>query len=265
MKRIVTILVALILSLSMTAFAAETEDDLGYIQSNGKMVIGITEYEPMNYYDANGELVGFDTEFAKAVCKKLGVEPDFVVIDWSTKEIELKAKSIDCIWNGLTVTEERKENMAFSKAYMKNKQVVVIRSADADKYTDIASIATGALVAEEGSAGESAILDDATLSTAVYTPIANMASCLMEIKAGTADAAVLDVVMASAMVGEGTDYADLMIVDGVELAVEEYAIGFRVDSNVPETVDAVIDDLYEDGTMAALAEKYALTATLIVE
>ena len=264
MKRIVSILVALILSMSMVCFATEA-DDQAYITGNGKMIIGITEYEPMNYYDENGKLVGFDTEFAEALCAKLNINPEFVVIDWSTKEIELKAKSIDCIWNGLTVTEERKENMQFSKSYMKNKQVVVIRSADAEKYADIAAIATGALVAEEGSAGESAIMVDAALSTAIYTPIANMASCLMEIKAGTADAAILDVTMASAMVGEGSDYADLMIVPGIELAVEEYAIGFRVGSNMAAAADAVIDELYADGTMAQLAEKYDLSAMLIAE
>jgi len=264
MKRIVSILVALILSMSMVCFATEA-DDKAYITGNGKMVIGITEYEPMNYYDENGVLVGFDTEFAQALCAKLGIEADFVVIDWSTKEIELKAKSIDCIWNGLTVTEERKENMQFSKSYMKNKQVVVIRNADAEKYADVASLAAAALVAEEGSAGESAIQADASLSTAVYTPIANMAACLMEIKAGTADAAVLDVTMASAMVGEGSDYEDLMIVPGIELAVEEYAIGFRVGSNMAEAADAVIDELYADGTMAQLAEKYELSAMLIAE
>lgn len=265
MKRIAMILLALVFCLSAVGYAAETEDDLAYIQGKGTLVIGITEYAPMNYYDEEGTLIGFDTEFAQALCEKMGLEPEFVVIDWSTKEIELKARSIDCLWNGLTVTEERRENMSFSEPYMENMQVVVIRSADAGKYTDLASIATGALVAEEGSAGESAILTDETLSGALYTPISNMASCLMEIKAGTADAAVLDVVMASAMVGEGTDYEDLMIVDGVELAVEEYAIGFRVDSNMAAAVDPIIDELYADGTMAALAEKYELTSMLIAE
>ena len=264
MKRLIAVLAVLMMVMSMVCFA-EPADDQAYIKEKGKMVIGITEYAPMNYYDESGTLIGFDTEFAQALCAKMGVEAEFVVIDWSTKEIELQAKSIDSIWNGLTITEERKENMSFSKPYMENKQVVVIRKADAEKYADLAGIATGALVAEEGSAGETAILEDATLSGATYTPIANMAGCLMEIKAGTADAAVLDVVMANAMVGEGTDYDDLMIVDGIELAVEEYAIGFRLDSNMAAAADAIIDELYADGTLAALAEKYDLTAMLIAD
>ena len=86
------------------ASSAAADSDLAYIQSNGKMVIGYTVYEPMNYTDADGNFTGFDTELATAVCEKLGVEPEFVEINWDTKETELAAKSIDCIWNGLTLT-----------------------------------------------------------------------------------------------------------------------------------------------------------------
>ena len=119
----------------------EAEDDYAYISDKGTLTIGITIYDPMNYYDEDGKLVGFDTEFAEAVCEILGVEPEFLEINWDTKEIELEAKSIDCIWNGFTVTEERRENMDFSDSYIKNMQVMVIRAADADVYTDTASLA----------------------------------------------------------------------------------------------------------------------------
>jgi len=263
MKRIVSILVALVMMMSMAAFAAES--DLAYIQEKGNLVIGITEYAPMNYYDENGTLIGFDTEFAEALCEKMGLTPAFQIIDWNTKEVELASKAIDCIWNGLTVTEERKQNMQFSQSYMKNKQVVVIRAEDAEKYADLAAVATAALVAEEGSAGESAIMDDAALASAMYTAIPTQAACLMELKAGTADAAVLDVVMANAMVGEGTDYADLMIIPGIELAVEEYAIGFRVGSDFAAEADKVIAELYSEGVMADLAAEYDVAAMLIAE
>lgn len=263
MKRIVSILVALVMMMSMAAFAAES--DLAYIQEKGNLIIGITEYAPMNYYDEEGNLIGFDTEFAEALCEKLDITAEFQVIDWNNKEVELSAKAIDCIWNGLTVTEERKQNMQFSQSYMKNKQVVVIRAEDAEKYADVAAVATAALVAEEGSAGESAIMGDAALASAMYTAIPTQAACLMELKAGTADAAVLDVVMASAMVGEGTDYADLMIVPGIELAVEEYAIGFRLGSDFAAEAGKVIDELYTEGVMAELAAEYDLTAMLIAE
>ena len=122
-----------------TSAASAADSDYAYITGNGKMVIGITLYEPMNYKAEDGTLTGFDTDFAQAVCDKLGVTPEFQEIDWDMKETELKSQNIDCIWNGLTVTEERRENMDFSKTYLLNKQCVVINSADASVYTDAAS------------------------------------------------------------------------------------------------------------------------------
>ena len=115
------------LSTPIDAVAAELnpESDLEYVKGKGKMTIGYTVYAPMNYTNDAGEFVGFDTEFAKAVCEKLGIEPEFVEINWDTKEVELNAKNIDCIWNGMTITEERLENMSITVPYMKNKQVMV--------------------------------------------------------------------------------------------------------------------------------------------
>lgn len=181
---------------------AEGESDLEYIKEKGKMTIGYTVYAPMNYTDDAGNFVGFDTEFAEAVCEKLGVEPDFVEINWDTKEIELAAKSIDCIWNGFTMTEEREENLDFSVPYILNKQVVVIRKSDAAKYTDTASLADARLVAEVSSAGETAIADDENLAKATYTAVTKQTDALLEVKSNTADAAVLDYTLANAMVGK---------------------------------------------------------------
>ena len=181
---------------------AEGESDLDYIKGKGKMTIGYTVYAPMNYTDDNGEFVGFDTEFAKAVCAKLGVEPEFVEINWDTKEIELAAKRIDCIWNGFTITAEREENLDFTVPYIMNKQVVVIRKADADKYKDTESLAGARLVAETASAGETAIADDANLSKATYSALAKQVDALLEVKTKKADAAVLDYTLATAMVGK---------------------------------------------------------------
>ena len=176
--------------------------DMAYIMDKGALKVGITIYEPMNYYDENGDLTGFDTEFTKAVCEKLGVIPEFVEINWDTKEIELAAQNIDCIWNGLTVTEARRENIEFSDSYIKNKQVVVIRKADKDKYTSIESLADAKLCAEISSAGEEAIQDEPAFSGASYTAMTKQTDTLMEVKAGTSDAAVLDYTAAKALVGE---------------------------------------------------------------
>ena len=199
---------------------SDADSDLAYIQSNGKMVIGYTVYEPMNYTDADGNFTGFDTELATAVCEKLGVEPEFVEINWDTKETELAAKSIDCIWNGMTLTDDIMANAATTKAYAKNAQVVVVKEGTA--YTSTADLIGKTVVAEAGSAGETTITENADLSQADFISKAVQTDCLMEVAAGTADAAVLDLTLASAMIGEGTDYANLKMVD--ELNVEEYGV-----------------------------------------
>ena len=240
---------------SAAASAAETAaSDLDYIKEKGKMVIGYTVYEPMNYTDADGNFTGFDTELATAVCEKLGVEPEFVEINWDTKVVELDAKSIDCIWNGMTLTDDIMANTATTKAYAKNAQVVVVK--DGTDYSSTADLVGKTVVAEAGSAGEAAIEGDENLAQADYVSKSVQTDCLMEVAAGTADAAVLDLTLANAMIGEGTDYASLKIVD--ELNAEEYGVAFRKGSDAPAAVDAVFDELKADGTMQALADKYDL-------
>ena len=236
------------------ASSAAADSDLAYIQSNGKMVIGYTVYEPMNYTDADGNFTGFDTELATAVCEKLGVEPEFVEINWDTKVVELDAKSIDCIWNGMTLTDDIMANAATTKAYAKNAQVVVVK--DGTDYSSTADLVGKTVVAEAGSAGEAAIEGDENLAQADYVSKSVQTDCLMEVAAGTADAAVLDLTLANAMIGEGTDYASLKIVD--ELNAEEYGVAFRKGSDVAAAADAAFDELKADGTMQALADKYDL-------
>ena len=237
-----------------SAASASADSDLAYIQGKGKMVIGYTVYAPMNYTDADGNFTGFDTELATAVCEKLGVEPEFVEINWDTKIVELDAKSIDCIWNGMTLTDDIMANTATTKAYAKNAQVVVVK--DGTDYTSTADLVGKTVVAEAGSAGEAAITDDENLSQADYVSKSVQTDCLMEVAAGTADAAVLDLTLANAMIGEGTDYASLKIVD--ELNAEEYGVAFRKGSDAAAAVDDAFDALTADGTMQALADKYDL-------
>ena len=240
---------------SGSAAASETAaSDLDYIKEKGKLVIGYTVYEPMNYTDADGSFTGFDTELATAVCEKLGVEPEFVEINWDTKVVELDAKSIDCIWNGMTLTDDIMANTATTKAYAKNAQVVVVK--DGTDYASTADLVGKTVVAEAGSAGEAAIEGDENLAQADYVSKNVQTDCLMEVAAGTADAAVLDLTLANAMIGEGTDYASLAIVD--ELNAEEYGVAFRKGSDAAAAVDAAFDELKADGTMQALAEKYDL-------
>lgn len=246
-----------------TAAPADTDSDLAYILDKGTLVIGITAYAPMNYYDENGKLIGFDTEFAEALCAELGLTPEFIIIDWDSKELELKSKKIDCIWNGLTIKEDRRENMDFTTAYLMNEQVVVIRAEDAALYTDLSSFSGVSVVAEVGSAGEDTVYTD--MPDAVFTGVTAQSDALLEVKAGTADAAVIDYTMATAMTGEGTDYSELMIVEGIDLMDEEYAIGFRLGSDMTAKANEIIEKFLADGTLSELAEKYEMSDLLIMD
>ncbi len=259
MKKIAALVMSAVLALGITGCSASDKTDWEYIEDKGTLVVGITYYEPMNYLDENGELTGFETEFTKAVCEKLGVEPEFQVIDWNQKIVELQSKTIDVIWNGMTVKEEFKEQINFSTPYIRNRQVTIIKSDNADKYADLAAMTGVTIAAESGSAGQSAIEMNDVLKTNEFVSCAAQKDVLLEIKAGTTEIGVIDYVMAKASIGEGTDYSDLMIVEGVELAPEEYAIGIRLEDTVLlEKINAAIDELVADGTLKDLAEKYDL-------
>ena len=257
MKKIAALLMSAVVALGISGCSAKK--DWEYIEDKGTLTVGITLFEPMNYYDENGELTGFETEFTKAVCEKLGVEPKFQTIDWNQKITELKSKTIDVIWNGMTVKDEFKDQINFSTPYIRNKQVVVIKADNAQKYADLASMTGVTIAAETGSAGQTAIETNDTLKTNDFIGCAAQKDVLLEIKAGTTEIGVIDYVMAKASVGEGTDYADLMIVDSIELTPEEYAIGIRLEDTVLlEKINKAIDELVQDGTLKALAEKYDL-------
>ncbi len=256
MKKIIALILAMIMVFALVA-CSTTKSDWEYVQKNGKMIIGYTVYEPMNYTDENGNFTGFDTELAKAVCEKLGVDPEFVIIDWGTKEVSLNGKDIDCIWNGMTLTAEREANMACTVPYVKNAQVVVVK--EGTEYKDTATLVGKTVCAEIGSAGEGMIKGedaDANLAKANYVGKAVQTDCLMEVKAGTADAAVLDMTLANSMIGEGTNYADLKVVD--YLAEENYGVAFRKDSNTRDEVNKIFAELVADGTMKKIADKYGL-------
>lgn len=257
MKKLLVLLLIVSMALAITACGGkqtESQNDMDYVIENGKLVIGYTVYAPMNYTDENGDFTGFDTELANIICEKLGVEPDFVEINWDTKEIELNAKSIDCIWNGLTITDERKENMEITQPYVKNAQVVLVKADTV--YEGTASLIGKTVVAEQSSVGESIILEDENLSQASYVPKSIQTDCLLEVKAGTATAAVLDLTLAKTMTGPGTNYEDLVIVD--RLAEEDYGVAFRKGSEICAAVNTIFDELFADGTMEALATKYGL-------
>ena len=251
-----------------TADTAATADSAGedwtYLESKGNLVIGITYFEPMNYMDENNELTGFETDFAKAVCEELKLEPMFQEIDWDSKEIELKTKSIDCIWNGLTITPERQENMDISIPYMENKQVMVCNK---DKVAQFAESVEGAsVVAESGSAGEDVAKEDEFFKGADYQPVQSQSTALLEVKAGTADIAIIDFVMSKGTIREDSDFADLAVVEEKTFSPEQYGIALRKNSAVTlEKLNAAIKAVYDSGKLKEIADKYNLADLLIVK
>lgn len=238
-----------------------SESDLAYLKDNGKMVIGYTIIDPLNYMDGD-ELTGFETEFASAVCDKLGLVPEFQEINWDTKEMELSSKNIDCIWNGMTITDDRKANMSITMPYMENRQVLIVKSENKDKYT--ASLEGAKIVAEAGSAGEELINSDESFANADFTPVASQAMALMDVAAGTSDIAVIDYIMSTGSVGEGTDFADLVVIDN-EYPGEEYGAAFRKGSDVTAEVDKAIKELKAEGKLDEMAAKYDLNELITVE
>lgn len=272
MKKLLAMVLALMMVCSLTALASAEESDKAYIMEKGKLTVGMTLFAPMNYYEGD-TLVGFDTELATAVAEKLGIEVEFIEISWDAKEIELNSKNIDCLWNGMCITPEREENMAISAPYLYNTQAMVMKADQAEAI--LADVSGKTVVAEATSTGEQklqgTIEDDETVEVSAkeyfanctYIPVDSMAKALMEVKAGTADIALVDSVCALGMVRPDSDYADLVVDMSNNFGLQEYGIAFRKGSDMVDAVNAAIAELTEDGTVAEIAERYGLTDSLI--
>ncbi len=228
--------------------------ELAEIKEAGKLLIGMTERPPMNYKDESGEWIGFDTELAKAYAKELGVEAEFVVIDWNNKYIDLESGAIDCIWNGLTLTEEGKANSLISDPYAKDAQVVVMANAKLADYPDVDSMIELSFAVVDGSVGsEAAQAFGYNVASTVNDPQA----ALSEVASGSVDACIIDIASAVSLTGDDTEYAEYGY--EVELSPEEYVVAFRKDSNLTADFNAFIAKALKDGTLDTIAEKYQLT------
>ncbi len=270
MKRFLSVLMAMLCIVSMVfSFASceeEKKTDWEKVESQGYFTCGITVYEPMNYYDKDNNLVGFDTEFAKEVAKKLGVEVKFTVIDWGSKYVELNSGTIDCIWNGFTFGMEsdgvsRTEYVDFTYSYLENRQCVITSKANLEKYATKESFKDAKGAAEAGSSGQGVAETLAGNKEKVVT-FDSQSAALLELKSGAVDFAVIDYQMAVAMVGKG-DYSDLSINNAFQPESEVYAIGCRKGSDLTAKINKAIKELSADGTLAKIAAKYGLTNDLI--
>ncbi|MCR5685908.1 MAG: transporter substrate-binding domain-containing protein [Lachnospiraceae bacterium] len=261
MKKVVALLLAAVLvSLCLAGCGKKgASKDVDYIKDKGTLIVGITDFAPMDYKDDLGNWIGFDADMAKKVADSLGVKCEFVEIDWDNKVLELNNKSIDVVWNGMTLTPEVTNAMECTKAYLNNAQVVVVSKSEAGnvKTKDDASEYTFAV--EAGSAGEEAAKEN----DYEYTSVTSQADALMEVQAGTSGACIIDLLMAGAMIGDGTSYPDLT--HTVELTTEEYGIGCRKGSDLAEYINKQLKAYYDDGSLQQTAKTYGVQDALIAQ
>ncbi len=259
MKKIISLTLAAAMILSLAACGNKTagESDMEYVKKRGKLIIGITEFEPMDYTDENGEWIGFDADLGKAFAESLGVAAEFQIIDWDNKISELEGKTIDVVWNGMTLTDDVKAAMECSNPYFNNAQVVIVPKEKAADYQTAESVKGLQFAVENGSAG----MEQVEALGASYTPVLDQATALLEVSSGTADAAVIDYLMATAMVGEGTSYAHLTYT--AELNSEEYGVGFRKGSDLAAALNDFFKSAYADGTMQQIADTYGIGDKLV--
>ncbi|WP_027203189.1 transporter substrate-binding domain-containing protein [Butyrivibrio fibrisolvens] len=233
--------------------------DVEYIKDKGTLIVGITDFAPMDYKDDNGNWIGFDADMATKVAQSLGVEVQFVEIDWDNKILELENKSIDVVWNGMTLTSEVTNAMECTNAYLNNAQVVVVSKDKADQCKTLDDVSGFSFAVESGSAGEQAAIDNGF----EYTSLTSQADAVMEVAAGTSDACIIDLLMAGAMVGEGTSYENLTYT--VELTTEEYGIGCRKGSDLAVYINEQLKTYYADGSMETVAKQYGVQEAIIAQ
>ena len=255
MKKFITALLAAVLAVvSLFTFTAcqKTVKDEKAILAAGKIVIGITDYEPMDYKaEGSNEWIGFDADLARMFAESLGVTCEFYeIVDWNNKVAEIDSGAIDLIWNGMTASEKLGEQIDFSVSYAKNAQVAVVKKGST--ITTKEQIKNAAVAVESGSAGAAVAQEEGM--TNVNAP-GNQRQALLEVLAETSDVAIIDITMAQSVVGVG-EFADLQIVSGVSYGDEIFAVGLRKGSDLKAKLDAFLKAKYADGTMASLAQTY---------
>ena len=282
MKKFLALLLSGLMVLSLAACGGETatedtstedtententdtaESDLQYVQDKGTLVVGITYFEPMDYKaEGSDEWIGFDADMAKAFAESLGVDVEFQEITWDYKVEELDSKAIDCVWNGMTLGEDVMAAMGTSVPYCTNAQVLVVPADKAADFEGLTSLEGLNVAVESGSAGE----DAAIALGATTVPVQSQANTLMEVSAGTSDAAVIDLLMAGAMIGESTSYDfTLNLNDAQGLPSEEYGVGFRKGSDLVDAFNEFWAEKVSDGTVLETATTYGVQDAVILD
>ena len=260
MKKLISIVLAVVLfatcTVMCTSCGKKELSDSEYVKEKGKLTVGITDFEPMDYKE-DGQWIGFDADMATAFAKSLGVDVEFVEIVWDNKIIDINSKTIDCVWNGMTLTDEVTNSMSCSKPYCTNAQVIVVPADKAEQYKTPAACKDLQFAVEAGSAGK----DEAAANGFKYTEVKDQATALQEVASGTCDAAIIDLLMAGAMIGEGTGYKKLTYT--ASLNSEEYGVGFRKGSDLVEQFNTFFAEKLANGEVQKIAETYGVQEALV--
>ncbi len=262
MKKILCLALALVMC-ACVLVSCKKEDKV--------LTCGVTIIPGLNEKDADGNWTGFESEFAMEVGKIIGMEVEFQEIDWGQKYNELNSGAIDCVWNGFTAnsTDEdasgkevkRSELVDFSYGYMLNQQCIVVKADKVANYKTAADLKGKTACVESGSAGAAyakTVTDEDKISDATV-----QAKAFTELKSGAVDFIVVDILLAQNLCGKES-YADLAIVEAIELESEIYAVGFKKGSELTEKVNKAIKELEENGKLMELAEKYGYENVLKV-
>lgn len=259
MKKFIAIILAVLMMAACLAACQNAPD-----AEKKTLTCGVTIFEGMNEQDADGNWIGFESEFAIEVGKILGMDVKFQIIDWSQKYNEVNSGAIDCIWNGFTANSsdngiKRSELVDFSYGYMLNQQCIVVKADRVAEFADEAALSGKTACVEGGSAGE-AYVTTVTDADKVSKATAQI-NAFPEVKSGAVDFAVVDIVLAKNICGKG-DYADLAIVEAIELESEIYAIGFKKGSDLTAKVNDAIKQLEANGKLVEIAKKYGFENVL---
>ncbi len=237
--------------------SASSNSDLQNVKDKGTLVVGITDFEPMDYKDDNGKWIGIDADMARAYAKSIGCKVEFIEINWDSKEMELANKNIDCAWNGMTLTDGVKKAMATSNPYCNNAQVVVINTKIHKNVKSIKDCQDFYFTVEAGSAGE----EQAQAHGFEYLGVETQSDAVMEVAAGTADACIIDSLMADAMTGNGSSYDKLK--KTISLNEEFYGVGFRKGSDLVDSLNDFLKESYQNGKLAKIFGKYDAEGSMV--
>ena len=219
-----------------------------------KVVVGLDDnFPPMGFRDANNQIVGFDIDMAKEASKRLGLEVEFKPIDWSAKEAELNGKRVDVLWNGLTITEERKKNISFTAPYMANHQIIIVGNASPVKAkADLAGKVVGA---QDGSSATDAIAKDPVAAQIKEVKkFGDNVTALMDLAAGRLDAIVVDEVVGRYLISKRAGEYRVM---EENFGTEDYGVGVRKDdTELLGKLDKTLDSMKQDGTAARIATQW---------